>query len=67
MREPVNLHRLTIASQFWASKIEPKRAEADLLVLHRIKRISRELLVLFTDRQLQAGQIHLPVLRALKA
>jgi len=33
----VNPHRLTIAPQFGASKIEPKRAEADLLVLHRIR------------------------------
>ena len=36
-RAPVNPHRLTIAPQFGASKIEPKRAEADLLVLHRIR------------------------------
>jgi hypothetical protein len=36
-RAPVNPHRLTIAPQFGASKIEPKRAEADLLVLHRLR------------------------------
>ena len=35
-RAPVNPHRLTIAPQFGASEIEPKTAEADLLVLHRM-------------------------------
>ena len=36
-RAPVNPHRLTIAAQFGASKIEPETAEADLLVLHQIR------------------------------
>jgi hypothetical protein len=36
-RAPVNPHRLTIAPQFGAPKIEPKTSEADLLVLHRIR------------------------------
>jgi hypothetical protein len=36
-RASVNPHQLTIAPQFGASEIEPKRAEADLLVLHRLK------------------------------
>ena len=36
-RARVNPHQLTIAPQFGASRIEPKRAEADLLVLHRIR------------------------------
>ena len=36
-RAPVNPHQLTIAPQFRAPKIEPKRAEADLLVLHRLQ------------------------------
>jgi hypothetical protein len=41
-------------------KLEP--VEADFSFFRRIKRILRELLVLFTDRQSKAGQIHLPVL-----
>ena len=36
-RTPVNPHPLTIAPQFGAPKIEPKRAEADLLVLYQIR------------------------------
>src|SRR5215469_563491 len=37
-RAPVNPHQPTIAAQFGAPEIEPKRAEADLFVVHRIKR-----------------------------
>jgi hypothetical protein len=54
-RASVNPHQLTIAPQFGASEIEPKRAEADLLVLHRLK------------LKLRAAQIFRPLNKDLKS